>query len=603
MAARVMGLKYCRRKYARACSHRVLSLAAALFCLTFAACTSPPPPPRPVAPQAAPRTRWTPAPEVRCDFGRKDLQALIEGRPLTVGLILPEVEDVDNHRPPVPSLPALAVPPNRQVQHTLFASTESLWRAANCSTAEDNESPLILARQTASRSGPTSAQTLLDTLEGAKEIIGVAYQDASKELIFLERDNASLPPLEPSDFLVALQSIHNGTDPAVSIDPGPSSDRMEVKYFGRTAATHFGHIMFEADRLLKVLSAGYDNLTCARATSAVSGFETELEMLARRPGRSKYTAWHRLWFVPSVVDVKEANHGRSVAFAAVTMEVKSEMLGDPRGADAVASAARDFSSFLTQHFDELAAERPVLAELRRLGTLVSIAHWIADRRIPVDRSWLTHKIPTYATQDTTRTVTVSWKGQIGDYMVTLGTFGGVDFSTENTYRPDAEHLPDLVATAALARPAAATARWCFSHTDQPLCARAQRIHNPITVSRRSRWVNYPAPDHIPLTAWHWRPIAGGHANSNSSVNVRNPGSRGFLMWLIEDATGQPARTLYVPSGGSASGSLAPGSYTPHLRFDDEPDALYASDGFNLPYSAIMNLTLTTGFGSGLRRIR
>ena len=151
-----------------------------------------------------------------------------------------------------------------------------------------------------------------------------AYWDPARGVLVLfgvsptsGTDALTVPGLEFDDLVVALRSALAGEPLGVSIDPRPniatglgaaSSLRMGpdmyVSYLGNTAGTHFGAIMFEADRVMKCLSNGVDNVS-RRALRAdkVEGYGSLLDLFRKHSSGTGAT-WFRFWFVIDEVEVR-----------------------------------------------------------------------------------------------------------------------------------------------------------------------------------------------------------------------------------------------------------------------------------------------------------
>ena len=94
-------------------------------------------------------------------------------------------------------------------------------------------------------------------------------------MIFVGTAEPGKPLLDPQilldGFVVALRALSRGQQPGVTIDPTPGqlakglqeNDHMPVRYLGGVEATAYGAVCFEADRLMKSLSFGKDNVTKA----------------------------------------------------------------------------------------------------------------------------------------------------------------------------------------------------------------------------------------------------------------------------------------------------------------------------------------------------
>ncbi len=262
------------------------------------------------------------------------------------------------------------------------------------------------------------------------DIAGATYDEATGQLVLFGQEDVALPEMDFNDMAVAVNSVFSGEDPGVSIDPPIVNGQMSVRYEGETAETDFGWIMFESDRVLKILSLGKDNLTGQPVGSNVPGYKS---MLQRRieVGCSSLPDSTRMWFQPKDVRLVRSADGQTMLFDVVSMELLYESkVGDQVVSDPQAAA---FAAHFTQNYDLFAAEWPILRELIRLGKTVAVMKWIKDNGIPIDLSFIeNYDIEFFSTPTTTPVVSTS--GTSGGCTITIT--GGV------TYRPPNEYLAD-----------------------------------------------------------------------------------------------------------------------------------------------------------------
>ena len=319
-------------------------------------------------------------------------------------------------------------------------------------------------------SSAAQALSQLTTLEGA------AYDGASGELVLIGRSVPGDSLLNADDLLVAFLSLASGEYPGVSIDPGPSRQEMNVRYLGPTEKTHFGEVMFEADRLLKTLSFGTDNITGEAVSSTVPDFQTELDLAAAfNPfGSETEPVWHRFWYVVNRMRLGMSQDGHSISFLQSDLKVNTEYLGtdfQPVPNHAPDPEAQAFADHFTEHYAGFAAEFPVVGELVELAKMVSLAQWIADQEIPLDPTWLTMQSPAFVdTPETTPAITVTRElsrttptgtGSLTELWI-LTLYGGVDLTLQNEYEVAS---PSLGAEALSGRPAAVPSTWSFASAD------------------------------------------------------------------------------------------------------------------------------------------
>ena len=235
---------------------------------------------------------------------------------------------------------------------------------------------------------------------GMSDIRAVAYDAKEKRLYLVGRSQRNLPSFRPEDLAVAFRALDEGY-PAVSIE-GPIRDgQRTVKYYGGIENTRFGQVLFEADRLLKSLSLGRDNITKKAFRAPVRGYESEVHKLRRMGGAQRPRAWHRYWFQPSRITMTTSEDGQALRFDEVKIEVKTEYV--PALAPGESEpAAEEFAQHFTDHYDEFAAVYPVFAELKELAKVTALAQWLKESGIPTASLGLDRAvIPTVETPKTT----------------------------------------------------------------------------------------------------------------------------------------------------------------------------------------------------------
>lgn len=326
-----------------------------------------------------------------------------------------------------------------------------------------------------------SAELLVDI----NEIKGAYYDETSQQVILIGKNNLALPPMSMDDLVVAIRSVYNGEDPAVTIDPGPTDQEMVVRFFGQTENTEFGRVMFESDRLLKTLSMGRDNVTKNNARPQMPGFKNELEFaLEHFDPLQKSNVWHRMWFYPKEMTLNKTKDGKGMIFDQASLEVKSEYLPpyESLGSDPAALA---FATQLTINYDELAKEYPDLEKLRQLAKIVSVVKWLKDNQVPIDLSWVgDYQVKNVPTEKTTPTQKV-WSEEVqrGLWTYQVGLFGGVDFQFSNKYEADEDQVKPIINAALEAQPQGSIS-WDFTSKGEDYKAVA------ITLGQTQQMGNY-----------------------------------------------------------------------------------------------------------------
>lgn len=332
------------------------------------------------------------------------------------------------------------------------------------------------------------------------EEIGGAYWDETLgQLVLVGRKRGGeerrlLPRLDKDHLAVAIRAAFAGEDPGVSIDPPPgymesgvfppSGMHMPVRYLGGTRNTLFGAILFEADRLLKNLSMGIDNVTGKPVSSCVSGFQNELELHFAMGGESS-NSWNRMWFMIEEMrielDVRETADRGALHFGRARMKVKAEFLckeGEEKpGADPV---AEHFTQHFTLHFDDFAAEFPVLGRLRELAKVAAVAKWLRQSGKPVDLACLgEYRIAEVPTPDTTPGIVArasrSERQGTVTHTRTFSLYGGVDFHFAFDTAPDDGRAAALREESQRARPAEDEEKWSLLGKEAPALALAMPL--------------------------------------------------------------------------------------------------------------------------------
>ena len=205
---------------------------------------------------------------------------------------------------------------------------------------------------------------IAEQLAELNEVTGAVFDDACGRLVLIGRHDPSRPPLSLDDLVMAFRAIYNGEAPAVSIDPKPYNNSvMQVAYFGGIEETHFGWVLFESDRFLKVYGQGRDNVTGEEIASNVEGYRSELDFASCRQ-LSNAPVWHRLWFEPGISEgtkVRISTDRRAILFDGAHMIVKAEYIPDESSRVSPGSdpAAEQFVAHVSAHLAEFAAEQPV----------------------------------------------------------------------------------------------------------------------------------------------------------------------------------------------------------------------------------------------------
>ncbi|NGX51272.1 MAG: tRNA(Glu)-specific nuclease WapA, partial [Chlamydiae bacterium] len=268
------------------------------------------------------------------------------------------------------------------------------------------------------------------------DIAGVIYDRQMGQVILYGRKNLRLPHMDVDDLAVAVRSIYGlggkgRESPGVSMEPGFKDGKkhkgcMVVSYFGETENTRFGQVMFEADRVLKILSTGIDNYTGKRVTSSVPEYRTLQERRARGNSPPSNTTC-RLWFVPKKISLSESPDGTSMFFSEAQMEVLTESTLRKKGV-VEDRAAEKFARHFTRYYDQFSWEYPILLDLKRLGKITAIVKWIDEKNFPFDLSFFQSYTPAYFE-------TTKYSPIIANMVANQYLMGGVVYTlNEDNYR-------------------------------------------------------------------------------------------------------------------------------------------------------------------------
>jgi len=315
------------------------------------------------------------------------------------------------------------------------------------------------------------------------DITSATYDPRAGQIVLIGRDTLAATPLDPADLAVAIRTIQGGEEPSMSIEPcrpGADDGCMKVLYNGRfqhpdlpgegwvtytssgkltrtaapaTFGTHFGWVIYEADRYLKTATLGRSNVDeSIPFESRVPGFVSELDRMAAAAGsrslprdrceirteadRNRSSSCHRMWFVPNDVVLRTSPDGLSLTFDPVSIRTEarfvrfdaSGQMVDVPGDD---SAVAAFVDHFNANFAAFAAEKRELAELTTLARIVGLVRWLRDKNIPLDSRWVTHTRlgDPVETPLTTPGITTA-SGSVRLY-------GGVEFPAVNRYIADA----------------------------------------------------------------------------------------------------------------------------------------------------------------------
>jgi hypothetical protein len=344
--------------------------------------------------------------------------------------------------------------------------------------------------------------TSIQKLSELSDIEAAQYTKDTSELLIFGPAATANHALRGDDWLSVMRAVASSEAPGVTIDPGESPDLMTVRYFAGVEGSHFGNVLFEADRALKILATGFDNTTCRPWPLRPSTLPTELDRISTDSSQSSTShdgEWHRFWIEQvEVPGEKEDIEGVSNLWVDTNrLAVNEETI--PPGIEPRPSA-RAFAASLTDRFLELTEVIPVFAELQRAAGMVVVAKWIRDEGFPVDREWIEGAFPPFDTPKVTPTITVIRAKLSDQYYLSYGIHGGVDFQRENSYNPMRVEGKTLIAAGL--REKSDVQSWGFQFNQRQYRAVRLKIADPVYLTRRWNTRSYYTTTRFPQTTYY-----------------------------------------------------------------------------------------------------
>ena len=392
----------------------------------------------------------------------------------------------------------------------------------------------------------------LENLAFLEDIEVAQYRAAKSELLIIGPSARGASGIRPDDFLTAFRAVSAGTAPGVSIDPTGDVRIMKVRYFGGVERSRLGAALFEADRLLKLMSTGFDNLDCSRWSQMPFGLRSELDLLStdfQARGREALgqTSWHRFWFEYNDNPVGREDSKTAIEIPVDRLAVNEQSV--PAGSPSPPSA-RQFAAALTGRFLQLSESIESFRDVRRAAGLTSLAKWFVDRQVAVDREWLA-TIPTAVpTPESTPRVTVTRSSLDGDYIRQIGIEGGVDFQKPNIYVSRPGHIDGVLnASAACLSSGVITCEFTFQ--DRTYRAVRLRYQNPAKLHPRAVSWDETTPDGAP--GLHYSEMKA----PASRLSVTNNTSASLRIIVSGSASAEAS----VPPSSTRDISVQPGTYS------------------------------------------
>ncbi len=406
-------------------------------------------------------------------------------------------------------------------------------------------------RQAASQAKKRSIHSF-EQLSYLDDIEVAQYRANKADLVIIGPPSHGYDGIRPDDFLAVLRAVAAGSSPGVSIDPGPDIRTMKVRYFGQVEQTQLGISLFEADRTLKVMSTGFDNRNCSRWTGMPPGVVAELELFSndyRSKGKAALgqAQWHRFWleFNDNPVEREDAKMAIRIPKSRLQVNEQSVPAGYPSPL-----SAQEFATTLTNRFLDLTGLIPSFKDVQRSAALVSLAKWVEDLQIPVDRDWISSTPRSVSAPDSTPRITVVNGLLNGDSFARLGIEGGVDFQKPNKYAANAVSISPILAAAERAFKARET-MWDFTYDGRLYRAIRLPYQSRVALHKRNIMWYRTSPSGIRSPQLRELKIP------TSTLSVTNKTQAPLSIGI----SGTRQASMTVASGGNQSTSLLPGSYS------------------------------------------
>ncbi len=342
------------------------------------------------------------------------------------------------------------------------------------------------------------------------------------------------------DWTYPFQLYNGGTGMITNVTMAVLPDRQHRRFGGRLESTKLGWVLQEADRIMKCLAIGKDNVTGATYSSAtvpITGYKNLAEINQAGTSVSGNT---RLWFLAEEMALKrhvDAADGRAtIVFDRAIVGVKTEsfLLAEPQSPGVAAFATHlqtNYDAFAARTYPVISPDDPsgqtvvnlkIFKMLKDAMQAVSLARFFRDNNIPLDMWWMNSwKAPTAYSLRSVPTIAND----------TLGIFlyGGVQARKLNTYSPSTS-AQSVGTSVASARPNAATnpsedlkqQAWTASTTEGTLKAVATSVTSGQSqgiVNLAETDLSFASPGALPLEFTRY--YQSGHVGNS----VLGPGWR------------------------------------------------------------------------------
>jgi RHS repeat-associated protein len=319
--------------------------------------------------------------------------------------------------------------------------------------------PDVYAQKVFQRPGAISLNRSTKALSQLTDLRGAVWDSTRRQLIITGKKGLG-PSLHLNDLFVAIDTLYSGKEIGVSIDPVPPKadgqlpDYMTVRYIPeQIRGTNIGHVVFEADRWLKVLSMGRDNVT-SEAPPKIKGYQSRLDRMRLDDTQNEQRVWNRFWFEPDILSLKTAP--KAFKYDRASLKVQTEYFDPgppPASINGRDPSAQEFVNHLNQNYKSYSNQVPIFRELEQVTQMVTISKWLRHESIYPDLAWLSSRPKTSVrnTPATTpaRTLQSDNIFERDGKWYQLGIYGGVSLAPEPTLTPEptvAQYKEDVLSS-------------------------------------------------------------------------------------------------------------------------------------------------------------
>ncbi|HEY5260138.1 MAG TPA: RHS repeat-associated core domain-containing protein, partial [Rhabdochlamydiaceae bacterium] len=226
-----------------------------------------------------------------------------------------------------------------------------------------------------------------------RDLEGVVLDRTCGQIILFGEDKPHQQPLSLAALYHVLSNEHKM---GVYTENTGSEEISKVNYLGPTLSTHVGNVLYEADRLVKNLIVGIDNITGEIVTSHVPGYKTFIDRCLESDIMGAIT--HEHWLFPEKLSLLTSTDDSALFVSELKMGMSSNAWHNNNLLNH--AVVGTYRTHFVDHFDELAEEHPLLGSLATLEKLIGIGKWAQLQNLQIDAS-LFDLASTYATPDQT----------------------------------------------------------------------------------------------------------------------------------------------------------------------------------------------------------